>query len=749
MIWDDAETELEIATLGPISEETLRQSLKSALASTDPDAADPPKRSEEPPPDSPTPYTDTSSASLAGLKLTRLDDQQSTRLEKPHGCDEVTTLWSWRPISWPSPAEAAGRDAHHDHDHDEDWRVLAALAATCGVLGLTGFILTVAGIGPQWLAIACYVGALAAGAWDAATEALPKVLRGRIDIHFLMLAVAVGAAAIGAWGEAALLLFLFSTAGALEHFALHRTKREINALFHLAPKTATVRTPEGGEASLPIEQIKPGTILLIRPGDTIATDAEVRSGESACDESSLTGEAQPVEKRSGDKVFSGTRNLWGALEATCLRPASESSLQKIINLIQDARHQRAPSQRFTDRFGPGYTMGVLAITALMFFFWWLVLDVPPFLNETTDDGTRFSAFYRAMTLLVVASPCALVLSIPSAILAAIAWGARHGILFRGGAAVEGLASAATVAFDKTGTLTTGELKVVAIESHPAGRESDVARAAFLLEQQASHPIARALVAHGESLGFKPAAVAGFRSLTGLGVRGKIDGHDALLGRRELLAHGPLADWARDLEPPPPGRTEVWFITHDLVGRILLEDEMRTDSPRVIADLQRAGCRTIMLTGDRPEAAAGLASTLGIDETRAGLKPEEKVAAIRELTRKGRRVAMVGDGINDAPALAAADVAVAMGARGSDAALEQSDVVLMNDRISNFLEAFRLSRRATRIIRQNIAISLGTIAIMVVAALGGILPIALGVLAHEGSTVIVCLNSMRLLRTPRE
>ncbi len=723
VMWDDDKTEISVATVGQVDEARLRKALEETLAAV----SRSPKEGEAPPP------------AIDGLRVLRLPEQ--TLLEKDGHDESLATLWTWRRIPWPSPAEMAGLKP----DEDEDWRKLAFLAGLCGVLGLAGFGVDLAGAGPAWLPPAIYIAAMIAGGWDAAKEAGANLLKGRLEIHFLMLSVAVGASFIGAFGEGALLLFLFSFAGALEHFAMYRTRREIDSLFRVAPKTATVLNEETREESVvPVEDIAPGNLLLVRPGDVFPVDAVVVSGDTAADESSLTGEAHPVGKRPGDAAYSGTVNLWGAVEARCQNPASQSALQRIIHLIHEARHMRAPSQRFTDKFGPKYTLGVLIATTLMFFVWWLGFNVQPFLNVTVDGQLQYSAFYRAMTLLVVASPCALVLSIPSAILAAIAWGARHGILFRGGAAIEEMAGINAVALDKTGTLTTGDLRVVAVESFPPGRERDVAELAYTLERRASHPIARAIVRYGEAEGLRQRAVAEFRSLTGKGVEARVDEQHCLLGRRELLAEGPLAEWIQTLPEPGVGLSEVWFVHGDLLGRILLEDVVRTESAGVLKRLRKSGLRVVMLTGDREVVANAVGDKLEVTEVRAGLSPEDKVEAVRSLRDGGQRVAMVGDGINDAPCLAAADVAVAMGARGSDAALEQSDVVLMNDKIENFFEAFSLSQRARRIIRQNLTISLATIAVMVGAAVFGIVPITLGVLAHEGSTVVVCVNSMRLL-----
>lgn len=719
--WDDAADAIELATVGRIDEDKLRRDIEAALTGKveeQPSAAEPPLR--------------------------MIDKGDRVRLMKIHGCAEFEQLWSWRRIPWPSLQETAGSDT--EDDEPEDWRLLAALAVACGVLGIIGHACELIGVGPAWLPLVLYILAMIAGGWDAACDAVPEVLKGHLDIHFLMLAVALGATVIGAYKEAVLLLFLFSFAGALEQFALSRTRREIQALFRLAPVTARAYDPQSGrESMVPIDDIRSGDVLLLRPGDTVPVDAEAIEGESAVDESSLTGEVRPIDKSKGDALRSGTLNLWGTLVVRCLRPARESSLQQIIRLIRDARSQRAKTQRFIDRYGPVYTKAVLVVTAVLFFFWWLVAGVEPLVNVEMNGDVVYSALYRAMTLLVVASPCALVISIPSAILAAIAWGARNGILFKGGAAVEDLERVKVVAFDKTGTLTTGELEVEAVESFPAGRENDVLAFAAALESRANHPIAKAIVQHARANGIEPRAVEQFASLTGLGVTGAVDGEKMILGSRRIFENTSLAEWAAALEDEPPGTTEVWLYKGQLVGRLLLRDAVRPTAGAVIRRLRDMGIRSVMLTGDREPAAAAVAGSLGIEFYRAELTPALKVQALAGLRGEGQHVAMVGDGINDAPVLAAADVAFGMGQRGSDASLEQSDVVLMSDRIENIPRAIDLSRRAKRIIVQNVTMSLGTIAVMVLAAVFGLIPIAIGVLAHEGSTVVVCLNSMRLLR----
>jgi Cd2+/Zn2+-exporting ATPase len=672
------------------------------------------------------------SAGLAPAGFALRQDGNATIVGR-ETCVTAPAFWQWRDVEWPE--EAPG----HAHEGPE-WRMLATLAAICGVAGIAG--LAAAYVVPDipWLARAFFLVGLIAGGWDAAVDSWQNLKHREIDIHFLMLAVAVGAMFIGAWGEAVLLLFLFSASGAMEDYAMDRTQQEVSALLKTAPKSATRVLVDGAEKEVPVGELQVGHRVAVKPGEAFPTDGAVLKGKSASDESALTGEAVPVEKAPGDQVFSGTINLWGAVEFEVTRLPSESTLQKIIRLIQTAQKLKAPSERFTDKFGTGYTYIVIGGSLVMFLVWWLAFKLPAFTNM---PETR-SAFYRAMTLMVVASPCALVLSIPSAILAAIAWGARHGVLFRGGAAIEKLADINAVALDKTGTLTTGELAVVATESYPPGREAEVLELAYALEAKSQHPIARAIVRHAKATGLRALELEEFQSITGQGLRGKLAGASLLLGRRELLETGPLAGWAKKLPPASAELSEVWVIGSDLVGRVLLKDQIRAESRGVLAELKRMGIRTIMLTGDRRHAAEAVAKEIGLDEVRAGLSPEAKVAAIMEIRATGRKVAMVGDGVNDAPSLAAADVSVAMGARGSDAALEQAEVILMHDRIENFLAAQRLSRRARAVIRQNLTISLGVVVVMVLATALGAVPLAIGVAAHEGSTLVVCLNSLRLL-----
>ena len=682
-----------------------------------------------------------------------------TLIEK-QTCTTAIRFWRWQNVRWPKfvphtpqlriekkAAHAHGHDHEHGHPHGhehghehgpDEWKTLALQAAGCLLAGVAG--LTAERFGaPGALVLACWLAAYVLGAWEAAEETFHKIRAGELDVHFLMLSVAVGAAAIGAWHEGALLLFLFSSSGAMEHYAEDRTQREIGALLAGAPKTATVLDAEGRESELPVEDLRPGMTVRVTGGRQVPVDLRVLRGESACDESNLTGESRPVHKAVGDDLLAGTLNLHGLLEGRVLRSADESALQKIINLIENAQKLRAPAQRFTDRFGTHYTYGVLALCAAMFFVWWLGFGLPAFLVPA-GSGLR-SAFYRAMTLLVVASPCALVLSIPSAILSAIAHGARRGVLFRGGAALEALAGVKVVALDKTGTLTAGELSLVRVEAY-RGDEAALRQAAYDLARFSDHPLSRAIKRMGQDAKLPLREPENFVSVPGEGLRAEFGGQEYALGGRGFVRAFLPDDAARATDD---AAAQVFVGGPGLAGRLVFRDELRPEAAETMRRLRAEGVETVMLTGDRREAAEPLARELGIAEVRAGLRPGEKLAAVQELKAGGaRRVAMIGDGVNDAPSLAAADVSVAMGARGSDAALEQAAVILMNDRLENFFVAYELSRRTERIIRQNLAVALGTVVLMVGASLFGVVPLALGVAAHEGSTVVVVLNSLRLL-----
>ncbi|MGP8020505.1 MAG: heavy metal translocating P-type ATPase [Limisphaerales bacterium] len=556
-------------------------------------------------------------------KITIQNDGPATTIARVT-CPTAPTFWRWRDMPFPKVVPRDVEFLEHVGEIDE-WKTQLAAAILCGVFGLAGFFL--GRFGQATLSVLSFIVAYLAGGFYPAEEVWERLRKRTIDVHFLMIFVAVGAATIGAWAEGATLLFLFSLSGALEHYALGRTQKEIRSLSRDAPKVATVIDAQGMEHEAKVEQLKRGMRLLIKPGVQFPVDGEIARGNTAADESNLTGEAMPVKKAVGDTTLAGTINLWGAVEVVVTRPAAESALQKIITLIKNAQQRKAPAQQFTDKFSTVYTYVVIGLSFVMFFAWWLGFGLAPFKSVVESH----SAFYRAMTLLVVSSPCALVLSIPSAVLAAIAWGARHGILFRGGAAVEKLAETNIVALDKTGTLTTGELRVEKIESFPPGRESEIARLAFSLERLSTHPLARAITRHGRQRQFEPFPLDHFESITGQGLRARRNGSECLLGRREWLAQNGRAGIMARVPATDMGFSEIWLAEGDLLGRIILRDDIRPQAASVVEELRGAGLRTVVLTGDRRATAEHLRAELKLDDVRAELKPEQKVGAVRALS----------------------------------------------------------------------------------------------------------------------
>ncbi|MCX6936110.1 MAG: cation-translocating P-type ATPase [Verrucomicrobia bacterium] len=644
-------------------------------------------------------------------------------------CQTAPKLWLWKMLSG---VKLEVRHLPSVVGAGKKWKVPLILAVICGVAGLCGWWIE-GGIG-KWLFLAAYL----AGGWKTGEEVFHRMKEGVLDIHFLMLAVAAGAAAVGHLEEGALLLFLFSLSGALEELAAYRTEKELAGLFKAAPREAVQVRADGSEERVPVESLEVGMKVRVRPGDSFPVDAEVLDGKTSADESSLTGESAPVDKEVGSVVLAGTLNLWGRVDLQVLRPAKESALEGILRLIREAQEQKAPAQRFTDRFGTRYTHVILSLSLVMFLVWWGMAG--------WKKGEAGGAFYKTMTLLVVASPCALVLSIPSAVLAGIAAGARRGILFRGGSPIERLGAVGRVALDKTGTLTTGDMKVQGVETESGCTEEQVLQGAAALGMHSLHPVSVAIMREARRRGLTMEVLKDFSSATGGGLQGRTgDQTECKLGRRSFLGD---PSWTSSKEAPSAGVTEVLYEAGAVRGRILLEDEIRISSRPLLQWLEKQGLKVTMLTGDREAAASLVAKEVGLKDYRYGLHPEDKVAAIREWGEKGEKVAMVGDGVNDAPSLAAAEIGVAMGARGTGAALAESDVILMRDRLESFAEAYDLSRRTRRVIAQNLFISLGTIAVLVTAALGAVIPLTVGVAAHEGSTVIVVLNSLRLLAPRR-
>ena len=623
----------------------------------------------------------------------------------------------------------------HDPEHEApgEWKKLALLAAVSGGLGLLSLVAEhFLGERSAW-ALALVAGSCLAGGWDAAIDGWAALKERRVDVHLLMIVVAVGAWFVGAQWEGALLLFLFSTAGAIEHYAMDRTRGAIDALLDKSPKHARRLGPDDSETEVPVSALLPGDRIAILPGELVPADGKVLSGESAVDESNLTGEAKPAPKQAGSEVAGGTLNSWGRLIVEVSRAERDSALQRIVRLIREAQDSKAPAQRAIDKWGDAYAIFALSASALFFLF----------LQFTAPDGVReASPLYRAMTLLVVLSPCALVLSVPSAVLAAIAAGARQGILFRGGAAVERLADVDCICFDKTGTLTAGVPEVAALEVFPEGPGRLRALSALLtLESSTTHPFAAGVVRACLKEGASLLPVQGLSNSPGQGVSGTVAGTRWSVGTREFVGGGIL----------PPATvaegaivSEVWASDGTVTIRATLVDRIRDESRSTLTALHARKIRTVMLTGDREEAAAVAARQVGIQSYAAALTPDAKMAAIRRYSAEGHVVAMVGDGVNDAPSLAAADVAIGMGGRGSDAALESSDLVLTDDRIGRLVDAIELSRSARMAIRFNVLVSIGAALGMAAYVVFRGAPLPLAVSVHEGSTIVVCLNGLRLL-----
>jgi Cd2+/Zn2+-exporting ATPase len=647
----------------------------------------------------------------------------TTEIHREHPDNEPPIIWKSIPIP-------AWRNRPFPRPIPRDYRVMLVLAGLCGLSTLTGFLLERAGFAPV-LSTICFAIAYIAGGWFATQDVWQGLKSRKIDIQLLMIAVALGALFVNALTEGATLLFLFSLSNALEQFANYRTRKSIESLLKVAPKHANRR--EGDRwLEVPVEEIAPGEELLVKPGELFPVDGMMIEGATSVDESALTGEAIPVLKEAGDAVSGGTLNLDGQSVIRATRELAESALNRILTLIEVAQQQKAPAQRFTDSFSRYYTWVALSLSAVVFAVL-LLLQRP-----MTD------AFYRAMTVLVVASPCALVLSIPSAILVAIAAGARRGILFRGGVAIENLAGATQFAFDKTGTLTKGSLVVERINAFDSRTEDELLRVAASVAQFSTHPLARAITAEAEKRKLPLLMAADFLNIPGLGMEASIANKRIFVGNRRLIRD-------RGISLPAMVSTndaEVWVGSDEIVGVIYLRDEIRPAARGVIAFLKQSGVPVTLLTGDRPAPAASVADQVGIEDVRAELSPQAKLKCIHDWRASGKKVAMVGDGINDAPSLTAADVSIGMGARGSDAALEQADIVLMHDKIENVESAFRLSRRARSIIRQNIGISLGVIVLLLISALTEKINLTAGVIGHEGSTVVVILNGLRLLRSHR-
>nr|WP_084732018.1 cation-translocating P-type ATPase [Paracoccus solventivorans] len=586
--------------------------------------------------------------------------------------------------------------------------------------------------GPAGLALVYLAGGVPTG-W----RALRELWRDRVlDIDLLMIVAALAAAAVGAALEGAVLLTLFDLSHTLEHRAMGRARRAVQALMALRPASALLRGPDGAVTEVPVGVLRPGDVVILRPGAQVPADGVVIEGEGSLDEATITGESMPVHKAPGGKVFEATVNLNGVLAVQVVRSVEDSTVARMIELVTQAQHARAPSERFSDWFGQRYTAAVLAGS---------VLALLAFLALGWD--TR-EALYRAATLLVAASPCAVVISVPAAILSGLAAAARGGVLFKGGAALEMLADVETFAFDKTGTLTTGKAMVTTVEA--LGDEREFLSLLAGLEAQSEHPIADAIRRHARAQGVDPAPVRDVVSIPSEGIGGlDAQGDGIWAGNRRMAARmGADPDVIEGLQDQ--AQTVVWLGRGPrILGAVAVADRPRETSAAGLAALRHEGVGAIaMMTGDRRPVGLRIGAELGFApaDIHADLLPEDKVRLVGELAARGR-VAFVGDGVNDAAALARADVGIAMGAAGSDVALQAADVALLSDDMGRLAGAHRLARRTRRIIRQNLVFSLGMMVLLVAGSLFFALPLPLAVLGHEGGTVLVVLNGLRLLADP--
>lgn len=596
------------------------------------------------------------------------------------------------------------------------------------------------GLWPQGVSLVCYAGAYAWGGRDLLTHTWAELRAGRFspNIDLLMLVAALGAAAIGEAAEGAFLLVLFALAHALEHLALDRARGAIRALADLAPPHA--RVLRGGvEASVPVEEVAVGEVVVVRPAERIPVDGQVRSGRSAVDQAPITGESVPVAKDVGDALFAGTINGEGALEVTTTRAAGDRTLDRVVQLVSEAEGQKAPTQRFADRFERAFVPAVLVLVLV-------VAVVPPWAGWLSWS----QAFYRAMALLVAASPCALALGTPAAILAGVAQAARSGVLVKGGAHMEAMGKIRALALDKTGTLTKGKPEVTDLRPVAGRSASELLRLAAAVEGRSQHPLAAAVVRRAEAEGLALPEAGPLESITARGVRAEVDGLPVEIGALRLWeGRGipvPSEVQGAIAELQSAGRS-VMAVRHgdDWLGVLGVADEARPDVVQVLKQLRALGVAPIvMLTGDHRGVGEAVGRAVGVDEVAADLLPEDKVTVIQRLRNAHGAVMMVGDGVNDAPALAHATVGVAMGGAGTAVALETADVALMADDLSRLPFAVGLSRQVRRVIRQNLVFSLAVVALLVVSTATGQAGIGLAVFVHEGSTLIVVANALRLL-----
>ncbi|MCP3738198.1 heavy metal translocating P-type ATPase [Rossellomorea sp. BNER] len=610
--------------------------------------------------------------------------------------------------------------------------LIAALVS--GVLILLGWLLSES---DGTLSIISYLLAFVIGGYAKAKEGIEETIENKeLNVEMLMIFAAVGSAIIGYWTEGAILIFIFAVSGALETYTLNKSQKEISSLMELQPEEA-LRVSNGGEERVHVSKLAVNDFILIKPGERVPSDGEIVKGETTIDEAAISGESIPVTKSSGDDIYAGTVNMNGAITVKITKPSSETLFQKIINLVQSAQSEKSPSQQFIEKFEGRYVKAVLISVAIMMF-------LPHFLFGWAWTET----FYRAMVLLVVASPCALVASIMPATLSAISNGARHGILFKGGMHLENLSQLKAIAFDKTGTLTQGKPEVTDVVLKDGQSTEEIISIVASIENQSNHPLAQAIVKYAKATyKVELKELSRLEDVAGWGVKAHMQGQEWKIGKPEfvgkeaanLFENGALQQLASE------GKTVVCVQNENgIVALIALKDKVRTDTKNALEHLNQAGIYTIMLTGDSEKTASAIAKEANVSDYISECLPETKVAELKKLMEKYDTVAMVGDGINDAPALATADVGMAMG-EGTDVALETADIVLMKNDLTRIADAVQLSKKMQKIVKQNIVFSITVIMLLIASNFLQILDLPYGVIGHEGSTILVILNGLRLLR----
>ncbi len=664
-------------------------------------------------------------------------DHSSDAQGKPeHGCNGRT----------PKPDEQNGSD-HCGCNHEEtDPRLVTWSLVISGVLVGSGLLLRWLQVGPAALSLGIFVAAIIVGGWMLLPGAWAAVRQLRPNISSLMVIAVIGAAVIGEWAEAATVVFLFGVAEWLEGWADRRARRATEALLELAPKIALVKR-DGAFLEVPVDQVAVGETIATKSGMSIPLDGVVTVGESAVNQAPITGESVPVDKKPGDAVFAGTINGEGSLEVRVTKAAGDTTLARIIRLVAEAQEQKAPTQRFVDVFARYYTPTVTAVALLIFL-------VPPLFM-----GGEWSVWlYRACVLLIIACPCALVISTPVSIVAGLTALARRGVLVKGGAHLETIGRLKALAVDKTGTVTEGKPKVQGVELVDAQSEADVLRIAAAIDDHSAHPLAKAVVACARERNIAFTRAENYQNRSGRGAEGVVEGHPHFVGNHRFahelgVCNEDIERRLADIEGKGQSVVVVGHRPHDgckggVIGIIAIGDTLRPNAKAAIAELHAAGIvQIVMLSGDNQRAVDFIARQVGIDEARGDLLPDDKVAAVKALREKHGVVAMAGDGVNDAPAMATANIGIAMGAAGTDAAIETADIALMQDDLAKIAETVRLGRRTLAVIRFNITFALGLKALFLVLTLLGHASLWLAIMADTGATLLVVGNALRLLRVP--